>query len=375
MPEPPVVLLGATGYTGRLVLRRFEESGIACTLAGRGRAELARLAHDHEVVRSVHAVDVTDPGTLAWLENPELIVASCVGPFQVLGLEVVRAVARGGGRYVDVSGEEPFVAFARETCTAVAERSGALIVQACAFESFPADMLAASLCAPGESLKEVASYYAIDGHRVSPGTALTMRLAGHWVTSVYEDGAFVPRAPGSRVRSIALPFLPARSHAVFAPYPEIRFWPTQLDTRNASSWIAVGPTEARLAGVKKVAAERSVERIMERHRARKRPGPSELERADQDFSIAVVATDDAGGARAQFIEGHDPYGLTASILTWVVQRLAAGDGSGLAGVRSPSEVFDPDAFRTAASGWDVGLNFGLAEGSVREWVEDRPDRR
>ena len=55
--ERPLAVLGATGYTGRLVVEQARELGLPLRLVGRQREELERLARDEEEIRVADARD------------------------------------------------------------------------------------------------------------------------------------------------------------------------------------------------------------------------------------------------------------------------------------------------------------------------------
>ena len=79
-----IVLLGATGYTGRRVLRELLARGEAPTLVGRSRAKMqavaGRLGGDLPVIE----VDVTSTADVTPLFGGEDVVISTVGPFMQL---------------------------------------------------------------------------------------------------------------------------------------------------------------------------------------------------------------------------------------------------------------------------------------------------
>jgi short subunit dehydrogenase-like uncharacterized protein len=360
-----LVLVGATGYTAQLVVERLRERGIPFLATGR---DTGRVRSVLEAAGGVSAearrVDLADPVDVEWLARPGHVVLSCVGPYSLYGRGLAEAVARRGATYVDITGEEAFVAYSQQNLHAHARVSGALLLHSCAFESLPAVMLASALCRRGEKYLEIASYYRVAGHAMSPGTELTMKLASHWPTTRLHDGQFISAAPGSWARELELPFLPDSPVAVFAPYPEIRLWPRVHDTSAAASFLAMGRGEAALLTAKRAEGapaidgrrQRPVEEVVVRHAASRRRGPTAEERSRQAFDIAVVAATD-GDREAAHLQGVDPYGLTAAIAVWVCEQLMGCDagGCGAAGVCAPSEIFSFDQFIEMARAFDPEL--------------------
>jgi short subunit dehydrogenase-like uncharacterized protein len=330
-----IVLLGAAGYTGRLVGSALRSAGLPFVSAAR---DLSRIPEAEARLR----VNVENPDDVGRVAQAGTLLINCVGPFLLRSRHVARAAAAAGAVYLDVCGEEPFVAFSQSELEQSARRSGALLVHACAMESFPADMLVAQMCDRRQAYEDLSAYYQLPAAGASPGTVLTMRLIAGWRTATYRDGAFHEAPPGSFTRDAEDAGIASDLTAVFAPYPEVRFWPVRYATRSASSFLLMHPAEARV--LRATAAHRrvrSVENVVARHLTRKRPGPSPEERRNHHFSVAVTATARDGGRSLARLTGRDPYGLTAAIIAWAAGQLMNGNADTAAsGVRAPSEVFD-----------------------------------
>jgi len=117
MSSKPVVLYGASGYTGRLVAEFLREYQIPFIAAGRNREKIeAAMAAvpgietaDYEIVEVDHEVDA-----LAALFANAQVVCNTVGPFLYYGETVVRACLESNTHYLDTGGEIPVLANFRE---------------------------------------------------------------------------------------------------------------------------------------------------------------------------------------------------------------------------------------------------------------------
>src|SRR6266704_2028817 len=104
----PVVVYGASGYTGRLVCEYLREFNVPFIAAGRDKARIQEALDlipgintvDHEVVEVDHEI-----GPLSDLFARGKVVCNTVGPFARLGRQVVEACIRAGSHYVDTTGE------------------------------------------------------------------------------------------------------------------------------------------------------------------------------------------------------------------------------------------------------------------------------
>jgi len=115
----PVVVYGASGYTGRLICEYLREYGLPFVAAGRNRDRLQSAMDrnvpgietaDYEVVAVEHTVDA-----LTKLFSGAKVVCNTVGPFAKFGHEVVEACVKAGCHYVDTTGEQDWLIACDET--------------------------------------------------------------------------------------------------------------------------------------------------------------------------------------------------------------------------------------------------------------------
>jgi short subunit dehydrogenase-like uncharacterized protein len=152
MPPPPtdrdfdVVVHGASGFVGALTaahLRDAAPDDVRIALSGRS---LPRLEEVREGLGARAAdwplleVDSLDDGDMARLATCTRVVATTVGPYDRLGLPLVRACARAGTHYADLTGEPSFMRRSIDEANDPATGSGARIVHSCGFDSVPSDL-------------------------------------------------------------------------------------------------------------------------------------------------------------------------------------------------------------------------------------------
>ena len=117
----PVVVYGATGYTGKLVAAELARRGADFVIAGRSREKLDAVAATLGGSVPVAAVPLDDGAGLRSLLEGAAAVIACAGPFVIHGEPVVSAAAETGTHYVDTTGEQPFMRSVFERWGAVAE--------------------------------------------------------------------------------------------------------------------------------------------------------------------------------------------------------------------------------------------------------------
>jgi len=150
-----IVVHGATGFTGRLVveylLRQYPNTtpnpnsagnGLRWAMGGRSAAKLAAVRDELGAPADTPLVvtDSSDPASLQALMAQTRLVLTTVGPYQLYGNELVAACAQAGVDYVDLCGEPAWMRHMIDAHEAQARASGARIVFSCGFDSIPFDL-------------------------------------------------------------------------------------------------------------------------------------------------------------------------------------------------------------------------------------------
>jgi short subunit dehydrogenase-like uncharacterized protein len=144
-----VVVLGATGFTGRLVaeyLARAVGATLPWAIAGRSAAKLDDVRRALVAINPACAgvdvlqADVNDGPSLDRLAASTRVLLTTVGPYARYGEPVVRACVEQGADYVDITGEPAFVKMTVERYHEAAKAKGLRIVSCCGFDSIPHDL-------------------------------------------------------------------------------------------------------------------------------------------------------------------------------------------------------------------------------------------
>jgi len=145
-----IVVLGATGFTGQLVVEylanRYGVDGeLSWAIAGRNRDKLegVRAACVKPALRDklpILDADSTDPASLDRLAAQTSVVCTTVGPYARYGTPIVAACVANGTDYCDLTGEVQWMQRVIGKYQQDAEQSGARIVHTCGFDSIPFDM-------------------------------------------------------------------------------------------------------------------------------------------------------------------------------------------------------------------------------------------
>ncbi|KNC19167.1 hypothetical protein AC792_07775 [Arthrobacter sp. RIT-PI-e] len=152
--EFDLVVLGATGVTGRCVLRRLAENPMPGA-AGEGSSDAplrwAAAGRDEDRVRTAAAeagapdaggvaVDPAGPAPPADPARRTRPVVNLAGPYTHTAEQVIEACLAAGASYVDLSGELPLMVEVDRRFDAAARAAGIQIVQMAGWEAMPADV-------------------------------------------------------------------------------------------------------------------------------------------------------------------------------------------------------------------------------------------
>lgn len=330
--ELPVLVHGATGYTGKLVARELVRRGVPFGISGRSARKLADLAADLRIPVPQIVTPEGDVSVLTETLQNVRVVINCAGPYMQLGEPVVKAAIASGSHYLDVTGEQEFVRRMLEH-DRDAVRAGACIVPSMAFEVCLSDCAARIAAQRAGQVDEVAVTYRIDKAAVSTGTWRTiMRMAADApVAAGWHDVRFPGdtatysgfEIPGAEVVTIARHTPNAKVHAYMSSGNAISTWITRRAMPYSTAFLK-SPLGDWL-----------------RKRAEAAPtgsGPSDDDRAKHRWRLAAEAKGPGTGASV-YLAGPDPYGLTA-VIAVLGARMMMRPGFDKKGVMAPAQAFD-----------------------------------
>lgn len=338
----PIVLFGATGFTGRLVAEelarrapgRFAVAGRDPSRLRALKASLVGIHPDNGAVDTIEAA-VEDPASLRRMAASARVLLTTVGPYVRYGGPVVEAAVAAGTHYLDLTGEPPFVAESRRRFGQPAREARIRVVHCCGFDSVPADLGAwytVGLLPQGP--KQVRAYVKTNGG-ASGGTLASMLeilARGAWKVAADEpDGLrplVHPAPPETKGKAFPLPTIdrsivwesarqrPDRYGADF----EYGHYLLLRNRRRAVSLAASAVGAAALARFGP--ARRLLESRLPSH-----SGPSEDQRARSFFQLTFVGK--GGGQRVVTrVSGGDPgYTETSRMLAAAGLLLADREAS------------------------------------------------
>ena len=219
MTDKPVIVYGASGYTGRLVCEYLREYNVPFLALGRDADRLGSAMDRnvagietarYEVATTAHKVDA-----LTKLFQGASVVCNTVGPFARYGLEVVEACLAAGVHYLDTTGEQDWMITCDERYGADFAAAGLLLAPGIA-QMYTTGEIAAQLCLeqPGLDTLDIAVFWGGSPTIASTQTILVnaaMSTAHYLEQNEYqpwdpEAGLYQLAIPGQHELALALPW-------------------------------------------------------------------------------------------------------------------------------------------------------------------------
>ena len=137
-----IIVWGATGFTGRLVVEYLitNHPNTRLAIGGRNEEKCRQVLQDLDCELPILIADAFDEPSLRTMVQQTKVVCTTVGPYSKYGHLLVKLCVEEGTDYCDLTGESPFVRSTIDAHHETACQKGVSIVHACGFDSIPSDL-------------------------------------------------------------------------------------------------------------------------------------------------------------------------------------------------------------------------------------------
>jgi short subunit dehydrogenase-like uncharacterized protein len=143
-----IVVVGASGFTGRLVVEYLAEkypvgAPLRWAVAGRDQEKLQKVIEEKcssGNLPEILVADSHDSDAMTRLARDTRVILTTVGPYAKYGSKLVDACVANGTHYCDLAGEAQWIRQMIDRHQSAAMQSGARIVHSCGFDSIPSDI-------------------------------------------------------------------------------------------------------------------------------------------------------------------------------------------------------------------------------------------
>ncbi len=322
MNPKPIAVYGATGHTGKFVLRELGRRGYPTVAIGRNKAPLPidALRAEHGEWRQA-ACD--DPDALDEALRGTCALINCAGPFLDTAPALVEAALRAGIHYLDITAEQRSVRQTLATYHEEAQQRGTVVLPGMAFYGGLADLLAADATGGSCAVERIDIGVALDYWHPTNGTRKTgQRNAARRL--IVSDGRLCPIPQRQAQREWPFPE-PFGMQAVLAvPLSEVILIHSHIAACEVCSYMNLAPL-----------------RDLEDPRTPP-PAIGFSGSSAQRFVMDVHAVTNGRSARI-CAAGQDIYAVTAPIVVLACIRLLAQPPT-TGGAYAPAALFDAKGF-------------------------------
>jgi Saccharopine dehydrogenase NADP binding domain len=295
-----IAVYGATGHTGRFVVRELQRRALQVLAVGRSAARLDE-AFSSAVPR--RTADPEDPASLEQAFTGCAVVINCAGPFIDTSAPVARAALRSGCHYLDVTAEQASAQASFAELDAPARTAGRVVIPAAAFYGGLADLLASSLVSEG-AVDEITITITLDRWWPTAGTRRTGER-NNVPRMVVTEGRLAPMVPAAEVPDWHFSGPLGRQTMIELPFSEVI---------TLAHHLKVGKIRSLLNRT-----------ALQDLRDASTPPPEAADdsgRSAQRFELVVRLVQD-GKTKTAGVRGQDIYAVTAPIVIEAALRLMA----------------------------------------------------
>lgn len=337
-----ILVFGATGFSGRMVVEQLVARGLPVRAAARSREKLDELADDFPGIATVVA-DVSAPATVvAAAAGCELLITT-VGPYTRFGDVAAEAALEQEIPYIDITGEPAWLRKVFGEYGRRAQVRGVPMLPAFGYDYVPGNLAGAiALDRQQELATRIDIAYFLSGRQerntksFSQGTLDSLEASSKERGHAFAHGELI-ETPGPR-RKLEFELLGETVTAVAIGASEHitlpRFAPWLEDVNVGLGWFSAG--QRREAEVGDAQA-----------------GPSGAAREKSRARILAVARDANGAVLDEVrVDGPNPYDMSGLLTAWAAERIL--EGAKLpGGALGPVEAFGLDELRAGCA--SIGL--------------------
>jgi len=332
-----IIIYGAYGYTGELIIRQCQEKGLKPLLSGRNEGKLKAVAEKYGLNFETADLNNSD---LDKLLNGAKVMIHAAGPFIHTSKPMVEACIRNGVHYTDITGEIAVFAQARKY-DEQAKKAGIMLLPGTGFDVVPSDCLAAHLKSRMEDADDLVLAFYGTG-KASRGTSLTVVEGLGYGGTIRQNGKIKLVPDAFDVKQFD--FGGNMQSAVTIPWGDV--YTAFFSTGIPNIKVYMGLPEKVINGMKwgrwfgwLMRSEFVKSRARTKILAGK-AGPSDGARERATTYLTGTVTDNTGKSLTSTIQTQEGYTLTAMTAVDIATRITNGNFK--TGFQTPSLAYGKD---------------------------------
>lgn len=340
MSKQSILIYGAYGYTGKLVVDKALEMGYKPILAGRNAQKTTKLGEATNLPYRVFNLEQQDEIESSLKDIA--VVVHCAGPFEQTALPMVRACLNTQTHYIDITGEitvfEMLLSHSKE-----AEEQGIMILPGAGFDVVPTDCMAAFLKQQLPSATHLELGFDSLGGASSRGTTKTAIENLDKRNLVREDGVLTEKPHGHATKWID--FGAGKRHCMSIPWGDVSTAHVSTGIPNIIVYMGIKPSMMKWVKMsnwmRPVLRWQWVKNLLKNRVTNDdQPGPTEKQRAEGSSHVWGQVRDDQGKEVTARL--HGPNGYTITAITAMLAAAKVLKGEFKPGFQTPSSAYGVD---------------------------------
>ncbi len=334
MSKQKIILYGANGYTGGLILQELQKQGLPQPLlVGRNEKAISELAHANNLDFAV--CTAADIERVLKKYREAVVLINAAGPFIETAKPIAQACIRFGVHYVDVTGEIP-VFQQMQNLGKQAKEQGVMLLPGAGFDVVPTDCVALTLKEKMPDANELILAFAGLGGGSSRGTALTaigQLESKTWV----RDAGELKSIPWTE-RSMKIDFGHFKGTCLPIPWGDLQTAWVSTKIPNISVYIPFSrkvrkwlPIATRLGEIG------FIKSLLKTYVKSKITGPSAEEREKGQNHVIGIAKNQAGESLRMHLVTPDGYTFTGMSTVEITRKILSGEVK--PGYQTPATAF------------------------------------
>lgn len=336
-----VALIGATGYTGKLIANKAREYHIDLVLMGRSVAKLKSLSD--RLGYPYHACSLSNAIALQESLRGIDLVINAAGPFSATAQPVVEACLAAGAHYIDITGEIPtfktLYSYDKQ-----ARDHDSMVMPGVGFAVVASDCLAAHVVArlPGANNLNIG---VSRSDIFSRGSARTMLELFDNGVAVRRNG-LIEKIPVASLEH-QFDFGEGTRSALAVSWPDVFTAYYTTGVGNIAAYFEVGPMERSAAMYGRYGGWALqlpfARQFMEFQTSLLPEGPSRRSREVRSRVVVAEATNPAGQSVRSRVTTPEAYSFSALSTLEIAKRVASGEYT--KGFQTPARVYGSEFLR------------------------------
>ncbi|WP_425392193.1 saccharopine dehydrogenase family protein [Ekhidna sp.] len=330
-----LLIYGAYGYTGRLIVEECLKHDIKPIIAGRNPEKAMTYANKMGLEYDVFEVSERDK-LEKWLSRGEVVI-HCGGPFVHTAKNMVHGCLSTNTHYLDITGEFQVFDLVKEYGEKAKEK-GLMLLPGAGFDVVPSDCLAKHLHKKLPTATDLKLAFVSKGGKLSRGTAKTMIENLGEPQTRRRDGDYEGVPMGKSVLEVDYGDFKQISMGISWGDISTAYHSTGIPNIEVFS----GTTEQQLAKVRKalrlsfMLRSSMIRNFLMRQMDKRPDGPKEKRRKESDMYLWGQVSDEEKSIEAR-LKTPNGYTLTAKASVLIAKKIFSGDFK--PGFQTPSSAY------------------------------------